>query len=163
MRKILCIFITLLLLTTMVEAKEILFFEKIEKNEGQIIASVSLLYLNQKYNSNFCDCSSYVQFIFKKCGYTIGRTCTAQSQNGIKIQYEDLLPGDLVLFERTYNTKGYSHVGIYIGNNNFIHRANSRDGVIISSLEEKYYNSRFVCGVRIWDQNKTFTFFIFLK
>jgi len=62
---------------------------------------------------------------------------------------EDLEPGDLVLFERTYATSGCTHVGIYIGENQFIHAASYNSGVIISSLNEIYYMTRFVEGRRI--------------
>lgn len=58
-------------------------------------------------------------------------------------------PGDIVLFERTYRALGCTHAGIYLGDNLFIHAANSRKGVIISSLLENYYYIRFVCGRRI--------------
>ena len=61
----------------------------------------------------------------------------------------DLCPGDIVLFERTYRASGCTHAGIYLGDNLFIHAANPREGVIISSLSENYYSTRFVCGRRI--------------
>jgi cell wall-associated NlpC family hydrolase len=59
-------------------------------------------------------------------------------------------PGDIVLFERTYTSSvRATHAGMYIGNGQFIHAANSRVGVVISSLSETYYSSRFICGRRL--------------
>ena len=59
------------------------------------------------------------------------------------------MPGDVVLFERTYSSSARAtHSGIYIGNGQFIHAANSRKGVIITSLSDSYYASRFICGRR---------------
>ena len=75
------------------------------------------------------DCSGYVQYEF-----------------GTPISTTDLVPGDLVFF--TTYTYGASHVGIYIGDNNFIH-ASSSNGVTISSLGQAYYSSRYIGARRI--------------
>lgn len=93
------------------------------------------------------DCSGFAQYVFKQCGYTIGRTTTQQNQNGTRIgSRSDLKPGDLVLFA---SGGSFTHTGIYIGNGQFIHASNASTGVIISSLSESYYSARFVCGRRI--------------
>lgn len=98
------------------------------------------------------DCSGFTKYIMKHFNISIGRTCNAQYKAGTHIELEDLEPGDILIFERTYAASGYTHVGLYVGNNYFIHAANSRKGVIISSLLEDYYADRFVCGVRTWEQ-----------
>ena len=97
------------------------------------------------------DCSGLVYYVYKQFGYNVGRTSTAQYNNGYPhISRGNLKVGDIVLFERTYTTSTpATHSGIYIGNGNFIHAANSRLGVIVSSLDADYYASRFLCGVRI--------------
>jgi cell wall-associated NlpC family hydrolase len=51
----------------------------------------------------------------KQFGYTIGRTCSAQYYNGSYVSRNNLLPGDIVLFERTYASSGLTHAGLYIG------------------------------------------------
>lgn len=85
------------------------------------------------------DCSGFVYYVFKSnFGYSMNRTASAQYANdGVKISKSELQPGDLVFF----SDNGYSvtHVGIYIGNNKFIHASNSRTGVIISDLTSSYY------------------------
>ena len=94
------------------------------------------------------DCSGFVQYIYKLYGYSLYRTADVQLYNGYAVS--DLQPGDLVFFANTYATSAAaSHVGIYIGGNQFVHAANSRTGVTTSSLGETYYASRYVGARRI--------------
>ena len=97
------------------------------------------------------DCSGMVYYIYRQFGYNVGRTSTDQLRNGYShVSRSNLKPGDIVLFERTYtSSRPATHSGIYIGNGQFIHAANSRLGVIVTSLDNDYYASRFLCGVRI--------------
>ncbi|MBE6949268.1 MAG: hypothetical protein E7456_05420 [Ruminococcaceae bacterium] len=85
------------------------------------------------------DCSGFVYFVYKSnFGYSMHRTASTQYANdGRSISKSELQPGDLVFF----SSNGYSvtHVGIYIGNDKFIHASTSRTGVIISSLNTSYY------------------------
>lgn len=126
--------------------------------KGDKIANYSLQFLGCSYvyggnGPKAFDCSGFTRYIMKHFGYTIGRTCSAQYYNGSYVSRNNLLPGDIVLFERTYASSGLTHAGLYIGNDQFIHAANSRTGVIISSLLENYYSSRFVCGRRVWEDD----------
>ena len=96
------------------------------------------------------DCSGMVYYIYKQFGYNVGRTCTAQLSAGTQVSRGNLRPGDIVVFERTYTTSSRAtHSGIYIGNGQFIHAANSRLGVIVTSIDSEYYSSRFICGVHV--------------
>ena len=97
------------------------------------------------------DCSGMVYYIYRQFGYNVGRTSTDQLRNGYPhVSRSNLQPGDIVLFERTYtSSRPATHSGIYIGNGQFIHAANTRSGVVITSLSNDYYSSRFICGVRI--------------
>ncbi|MBQ7454602.1 MAG: C40 family peptidase [Selenomonadaceae bacterium] len=92
------------------------------------------------------DCSGYVQYIFAHAGISLPRTADVQYEVGTPVSTTDLLPGDLVFFE-TY-TYGASHVGIYVGDGNFIHASSSR-GVTISSLSQAYYSSHYLGARRI--------------
>lgn len=92
------------------------------------------------------DCSGYVQYIFAKAGISIPRTADVQYEFGTPIPTTELVAGDLVFFS-TY-TYGASHVGIYLGDNNFIHASSSR-GVTIDSLGSSYYSSRYIGARRI--------------
>lgn len=84
------------------------------------------------------DCSGLTQYIYKEAlGKDIPRVSYAQSEYGKAIDKEDLQVGDLVFFD-TMNKGRVSHVGMYIGNNQFIHASNSKDGVKISTLSGYY-------------------------
>ena len=87
------------------------------------------------------DCSGYVQYVFRECGYTVPRTADIQFEIGKNARNSsELVPGDLVFFT-TYEP-GASHVGIYLGYNQFIHASSSR-GVTISSLMDEYYRQHY--------------------
>ena len=92
------------------------------------------------------DCSGYVQYVFAQAGISLPRTADVQYEVGIPISTAELIPGDLVFFQ-TY-TYGASHVGIYVGDGNFIH-ASSSYGVTISSLSSAYYSSHYIGSRRI--------------
>lgn len=86
------------------------------------------------------DCSGFVQYVYRENGIQTPRMAHHQFYAGTPIKKSQLRPGDLVFFE-TY-TVGISHVGIYIGNNNFIH-ASSSGSVRISCLGDAYYTNRY--------------------
>lgn len=86
------------------------------------------------------DCSGLVQYVYKQNGITLGRTVSKQYASGTSISKDELQPGDLVFFQNTYTT-GLSHVGIYIGDGQFIHA--SSDGVMTSSLSNTYWSSHY--------------------
>jgi cell wall-associated NlpC family hydrolase len=78
----------------------------------------------------------------------IPRQSKDQFRQGEQISRYDLRSGDLVFFE-TYR-KGASHVGIYIGDNQFIHAPNRRKSVEIESLLNQYYQQRYLGARRYW-------------
>lgn len=89
------------------------------------------------------DCSGLSYFVYKLNGIELPRVSWLQFRNkiGKKIERFSLIQGDLVFFQ-TYKP-GPSHVGIYIGNNQFIHASPSR-GVTISNLDEPYFKKRYI-------------------
>jgi len=99
------------------------------------------------------DCSGFVYAVYRDFGYTLNRTSRDQIKNGTRISKSELLPGDLVFFDTTNATnRGYiSHVGIYIGNGQFIHSSSSSRTpyVTINALSENYYSIRYVGATRI--------------
>jgi cell wall-associated NlpC family hydrolase len=92
------------------------------------------------------DCSGFAKYIFGQMGIKLPRTAAEQAALGIEVTREQLLPGDLVYFR--CGGKSIDHVGIYSGNNQFIHSSSPRSGgVIYSSLSEDYY-ARSYAGAR---------------
>lgn len=93
------------------------------------------------------DCSGFIYYAYQKAGKSISRTNTEGYYNR---SYEISSPavGDLVFFSNTYK-KGISHMGIYIGGNQFIH-ASSSAGVTVSSLDNSYFKSKFTSFKRFY-------------
>ena len=84
------------------------------------------------------DCSGLVQYVYKNAlGIDIQRVSYEQAKFGQNINKEDLKVGDLVFFD-TMNKGRVSHVGMYVGNNEFIHASNPKDGVKKSTLSGFY-------------------------
>ncbi len=94
------------------------------------------------------DCSGLTMYVHKQNGITIPRVARDQFKQGKLIARQALRSGDLVFFE-TYR-KGASHVGIYIGDNQFIHSPNKNKNVRISNLSNSYYRQRYLGARRYW-------------
>jgi cell wall-associated NlpC family hydrolase len=96
------------------------------------------------------DCSGYVQYLFKKEGISLPRTAYAQSKVGQYVERDKLKKGDLLFFltDKKRNIP-ITHVGMYIGNDKFIHAASRKKGIIISSFSKSKYNKIFVKAKRI--------------
>ena len=97
---------------------------------------------------NTFDCSGLMLWAHKQMGITIPRTSLAQSKSGKAVSKSDLQVGDLVFFKTTSAPVG--HVGMYIGNGQFIHAPNKSKPVKIDSLSSSYYSSRYVNARRYW-------------
>ena len=97
------------------------------------------------------DCSGLVYYVFREFGYNVPRTATKQFnyEGGIPVELGELLPGDLVFFSDTQSTSHITHVGIYIGNDQYLHAANSKRGVVIDSIYGAYFTSTYVGARRI--------------
>lgn len=85
------------------------------------------------------DCSAFVRTLYSNvfCS-AIERTSRKQWDQTFRVSKDSLSLGDLVFFKSRYSPSGW-HVGVYIGNSSFIHAANRKEGIKISSLNEKYY------------------------
>lgn len=91
-------------------------------------------------DKNGADCSGFVMTVFNSFGYVLPRTAQQQWEHIIPINENQLRVADLVFFS---NGNRVNHVGIYIGNGNFIHASTSK-GVIITELSKDYYASRLI-------------------
>lgn len=97
------------------------------------------------------DCSAFVKKVYALIGFDLPRTAREQFKEGLDIERKDLSTGDLVFF-RTYASFP-SHVGIYIGDNLFIHASSRGKRVKIDSLDKTYYLKRFIGGKRLLSQD----------
>ena len=94
------------------------------------------------------DCSGLVYYCYRHFGYSVNRTATAQSYNGVVVSSSELQPGDLIFFGSV--SGGYiTHVGIYVGNGQFLHAPHTGDVVKISSLSTNYYTTHYWGARRI--------------
>ncbi|WP_238714763.1 MULTISPECIES: C40 family peptidase [Tenebrionibacter/Tenebrionicola group] len=99
-------------------------------------------------NTAGIDCSALMQKIFQRgLAKNLPRTTAEQIKQGQRISVSDLRPGDLVFFQTKPHTR---HVGVYIGEEKFIH-ASSSMGVTMSSLENNYWIHHFEAARRILD------------
>ncbi|MFZ6753114.1 C40 family peptidase [Undibacterium sp. Dicai25W] len=97
---------------------------------------------------NGLDCSGFVRLVFKDAvGENLPRTAAEISRVGENVDQKDLQPGDLVF----YNTlkRGFSHVGIYLGDNKFIHSPSAGGQVRVESMDLAYWKKRFNGARRI--------------
>lgn len=92
------------------------------------------------------DCSGMVSYVFMKvAGIKLPHNAAMIAKEGKEISRSRLMAGDLVFFKS--NDKGFAHVGIYIGNDRFIHAPNSMSKVKISRLSSSYYNTNFQTAI----------------
>lgn len=116
---------------------------------GQEIAEYALQFVGYRYvyggssPSVGFDCSGLTYYLYGKFGYALSRTASQQYQNnGVSVSKDQLQHGDLLFFSSNGGAS-ITHVGLYIGNGNFVHASTSSTGVIISSLSSSYY-------MRVW-------------
>ncbi|MEA1879642.1 MAG: C40 family peptidase [Campylobacterota bacterium] len=96
------------------------------------------------------DCSGFTSFVYKKTGINLPRTSRQQSKYGKYVKRKNLQVGDLIFFDTSRRRKGIvNHVGIYMGNNKFIHASSAKKRVIISSLNKNFYGNRYKWARRI--------------
>ena len=124
--------------------------KKEEEDKCQKITSLAKTKLGKKYvwgasgNKNTYDCSSFVKYVYKKQGIELPRTSIMQSKVGKYVKRDELQKGDLIFFDTSKKRKGYvNHVGIYLGDNKFIHASSAKKKVVITSLEKNFYSNRY--------------------
>lgn len=121
-------------------------------NKANAIVATAKKYIGVPYvwggtSPSGFDCSGLVQYVFRQHGIVLNRTCVTQYQQGTYVSKSNLQPGDLVFFQNTY-AAGISHVGIYIGNGQFIHASSSK-GVMVSDLSNSYWSSHYYGARRV--------------
>ena len=93
------------------------------------------------------DCSGFTCYVFRLgAGVSLPRTSSAQATVGKAVSKDNLEPGDIVYFNT--NGRSVSHVGVYVGNNSFIHASYTK-GITVTSLSNSYYIPRYLGARRI--------------
>jgi len=120
-------------------------------DEPKLLVQAAMGFLGAPYrlggfSAQGIDCSGLVKKIYQFFDIDLPRTANEQSRVGMRIARSDLSEGDLLFF----NTRRRGgHVGIYIGNNEFIHAASRKRGVRVDNLDTPYFNKRFIRAVRL--------------
>lgn len=122
------------------------------KVQEVLINAFSLTGIQYKYGGNSpstgFDCSGFVRYVFHNAAnLTLPPTARAISQIGKSVKKDELQPGDLVFFNTL--KKAFSHVGIYIGDNKFIHAPSTGKTVRVESMQDGYWASRFEGAQRL--------------
>lgn len=95
------------------------------------------------------DCSGFMQHIFRRSmGLNLPRTSAEQAKMGHHVNRSELQAGDMVFF-RTMGGGRISHVGLYIGNDRFIHAPRTGKNIEITSLSHKYWGAKYAFGRRV--------------
>ena len=125
--------------------------EDLDARDRLVEAGFNLLGVRYRYGGTSektgLDCSALVKNLFEKFGFTLPRSSREQYKEGEKVAKEDLQKGDLVFFSSGGKTP--THVGIYIGDNQFLHAASRAKKVIISDLGKTWYDFRYLGARRI--------------
>jgi hypothetical protein len=97
------------------------------------------------------DCSGFTQWVYRDAGINIPRVSRDQARVGEYVNFEDLKKGDMIFFDTKKRKQGIvTHVGIYLGNGDFIHASSVAKQVIVYNFYDKpYYKERFLWGRRV--------------
>ena len=117
-----------------------------------LINALSLTGIKYKYGGispeTGFDCSGFVRYVFQQAAnLTLPHGARALSQLGQTVPVDQLRPGDLVFFNTLKSA--FSHVGIYLGDNRFIHAPSSGGGIHVVNMNDAYWSSRFNGARRI--------------
>lgn len=109
------------------------------------IGKVSYSYGVRNESKLIFDCSSFTQFIYGKAGVSLKWGTSSQKSQGTAVSRANLKKGDLIFFDTVGTNNGViNHVGIYMGDGNFIHNTPSANGVTVNSLTSGWWKDRFV-------------------
>lgn len=127
--------------------------KKLDASEAALVAEarkwIGSPYRYGGHSRSGTDCSGFVMEVYRAAaGIELPRSSREQHKFATPINFNNLSVGDLVFFSTRGSGGDVSHVGIFIGDNNMIHASTSR-GVIVSGLDEKYYQSTYHSSGRV--------------
>lgn len=119
------------------------------------IIGYAKLFIGTRYiyggsSPNGFDCSGFTMFVFSRYGYKLPHQAASQIKLGTEVSREQLIPGDLLFF-KTLGSTQVNHVGIYLGEGQFIGASSGHGSVTIAPLNEGYYATRFYGARRLID------------
>lgn len=121
-------------------------------SKGEEVVNYAKTLLGKSYvyggvGPNSFDCSGFTQYVYSKFGVNLSHSASAQANIGTTVSKVNLQLGDMVFFSQGGSSIG--HVGIFVGNNSFIHAANPQKGVVITSLSDGYYTTNYKTAKRV--------------
>ncbi|MDR5779765.1 C40 family peptidase [Caballeronia sp. LZ065] len=117
-----------------------------------VVGALNMIGVRYRWGGNSpdsgLDCSGFVRYVFQDTlGMTLPRRAEEMSRVGEKVRVSDLKPGDLVFFNTM--RRSFSHVGIYIGDNKFVHSPSTGSTIRVDDMEDGYWEKRFQGARRI--------------
>ncbi|KVE33817.1 C40 family peptidase [Burkholderia sp. TSV86] len=123
-----------------------------------VVGALNMIGVRYRWGGNTpdsgLDCSGFVRYVFQDTlGMSLPRRAEEMSRVGEKVRMSELKPGDLVFFNTMRRT--FSHVGIYIGDNKFVHSPSTGSTIRVDDLDSSYWEKRFTGARRIETQFTT--------
>jgi cell wall-associated NlpC family hydrolase len=120
-----------------------------------VVGALNMIGVRYRWGGNTpdsgLDCSGFVRYVFQDTlGLALPRRAEEMSRVGEKVRMSELKPGDLVFFNTMRRT--FSHVGIYIGDNKFVHSPSTGSTIRVDDLDDLYWEKRFTGARRIETQ-----------
>ncbi|MDR3098103.1 MAG: C40 family peptidase [Paraburkholderia sp.] len=117
-----------------------------------VVGALNMIGVRYRWGGNTpdsgLDCSGFVRYVFQDTlGMNLPRRAEEMSRVGEKVSMSNLKPGDLVFFNTMRRT--FSHVGIYIGDNKFVHSPSTGSTIRVDDLDSGYWEKRFTGARRI--------------
>jgi cell wall-associated NlpC family hydrolase len=117
-----------------------------------VVGALNMIGVRYRWGGNSpdsgLDCSGFVRYVFQDTlGLALPRRAEEMSRVGEKVRVSDLKPGDLVFFNTMRRT--FSHVGIYIGDNKFVHSPSTGSTIRVDDLDDGYWEKRFSGARRV--------------
>ncbi|MBE7051467.1 MAG: NlpC/P60 family protein [Ruminococcaceae bacterium] len=124
-------------------------------SKGQAVVNTAMQFIGTPYvyggmSPAGFDCSGFVKYVYSLNGANLSRVSSDQANDGYYVSRDQLQPGDIVCFASGVGSSYIGHVGIYVGNNQFIHSPRTGYTVTIESLDSGSYGLRYVCARRIF-------------
>lgn len=131
--------------------RDVIIDRMLFNSNGQRVVDIAANYVGVPYvyggqSPSGFDCSGFTSYVYSQLGINLPHSSSAQAGYGVAVEKSDLMPGDLLFF----NTRGgISHVGLYVGNGQFIHAPVPGSSVSYADLHSAYWTRTYVCARRV--------------